>query len=144
MRAQQHTGKIVFLLIALAVCVTSLPRQLVHADSSAGQERLVRAQVMRPDVVLVWLGDVADRFEQARVSLCTNRCESGTQTLAVPDESTLETADTCGNNQSDQIIAAVCPGPQGSAVLVPHHNPASPMPGAGRSRSERSPPPSQI
>ena len=144
MREQQHTGKILFLFIAFAVCATSSPRQLIHADSVAGQEWLVPAQLMRPDILPVWLGDVAGRSEQARVSFCTNKCESGSQTLAVPDESTLETADTCGNNQSDQIATAICPGPQGSAVVVTPHSPGSPIPGSGRSCSERSPPPTQI
>lgn len=145
MRPCRHTGKMLFLLIAIAICAVGSSIQ-VDADSSPALARLRFGQsVAQSDFDLDGTVDRARLArDRARVSVeifLSGSC-SDAATLTSPDESTQESADADGNNrESDQIVIALCSALHGLAFPVSHQSPASLASGAGRFPSERSPPP---
>lgn len=146
MRAGRHTGRILLLLIASAICALGSPKQHVQPGSSILQLRPQTGQSLA-------LSDF-DRdgtTDRARLggggslkSVAIFLSGSGTfSTLTAPDESTQETADT-GGSTSDQITNAVCPAPRSSTVVVRRQSPEFYWSTDGRNPSQRGPPPALV
>lgn len=210
MRSGRHTGRMLLLLIAIAVCALGSPKQQVHADSRVSQQWLqfgqslalsdfdrdgttdrgrfgaaglrksveiflsgsgtflrlhfnTRAEtygslfaqdldndgdtdliwidLVRPDAVVVWLGDGVGRFERVAAHEYAGRFAPGAETITAPDESTQETADASGSACTlDQIADCGCSALRGSAVLVSHQSPVAISSGDRCHPSQRGPP----
>jgi hypothetical protein len=124
MRSHRHTGRMLLLLIAIAVCALGLPKQQSQAESSLSQ-----------------LGDGVGRFERIAAHEYAGRFAPGAESITAPDESTQETADASGSACTlDQIADAGCSTLRGSAVLVSHQSPVTISSGDRYHPSQRGPP----
>jgi hypothetical protein len=145
MRSGRHTGNVLLLLIASAVCTLGSLKQQVQQNSSILQLRPQTGQSLalsdfdRDGTA----GDGVGRFESSSAHHYAGRCGSDSDSFTAPDESTQETADA-GGNTFDQIANGVCSAPRGSAVVLQLQTPALFWSTEGRNPSQRGPPPALI
>jgi hypothetical protein len=210
MRSGRHTGRMLLLLIAIAVCALGSPKRQVQPHSSLsqpclhfgqslalsdfdrdgttdrarlgvaglrknveiflsgsgafsrlhfntqaeaygslfaqdlnndGDTDLIWTDLVRPDAVVVWLGDGVGQFERVAAHPYAGRFAPGAESITAPVESTQETADANGNACTlDQIADGGCTTFRGSPILVSHQSPVTISSGDRCHPSQRGPP----
>jgi hypothetical protein len=97
--------------------------------------------LVRPDAVVVWLGDGVGQFERVAAHLYAGRFAPGTESITAPDELTQETADASVSAYTlDQIADGGCSALRGSDVPASHPSPVTSSSGDRCHPSQRGPP----